>query len=181
MKKVLISLAAIAMMMGFSDDLMAQTSASVNNVPAEATIIKTFTLTQTSKLNFARLASSASQAGTCILKGDQTLAPTNVTVSGGTPTVPVFNVEGGFNSTYVITLPISNITITTGTGGVGKTMTINTFKSYNVGSDIASTNNIRTLSSSGTDQFVVGATLNVGQDQIPGTYTGTFTVSVDYN
>jgi hypothetical protein len=37
-----------------------------------------------------------------------------------------------------------------------------------------------TLSSTGTDSFAVGGTLNIGATQIPGVYTGTFDVTVDY-
>jgi hypothetical protein len=37
-----------------------------------------------------------------------------------------------------------------------------------------------TLSSTGTDSFA-GGTLNIIATQIPGVYTGTFDVTVDYN
>ena len=40
---------------------------------------------------------------------------------------------------------------------------------------------IGTLNASGTDFFAVGGTLNIDADQMVGTYTGSFTVTVAYN
>ena len=70
-------------------------------------------------------------------------------------------------NTYSITLP-SSATLTSG----GDTMTIDTFNH-----DAGGTPTL----SGGSDTFNVGATLNVGATQAGGTYSGTFSVTVNYN
>jgi hypothetical protein len=60
---------------------------------------------------------------------------------------------------------------TTGTGLA--TMTINNLTRFNTAD--------ASIVSTGTDSFAVGGTLNIGATQIPGVYTGTFDVTVDYN
>ena len=44
-----------------------------------------------------------------------------------------------------------------------------------------STNGDHALSALGADVITVGATLSTGTDEIAGTYTGSFTVTVAYN
>jgi hypothetical protein len=72
-------------------------------------------------------------------------------------------------------LPTSDLSsATTGTGLA--TMTINNLKArFNM-----LQMQLQALSSTGTDSFA-GGTLNIGATQIPGVYTGTFDVTVDYN
>jgi hypothetical protein len=71
---------------------------------------------------------------------------------------------------YTIILPAS----TTLTSGGGFTMTVDTFRSNPSGSG---TTNAGTL----TQTLNVGATLHVAANQSPGTYIGTFTVTVNQN
>ena len=85
-----------------------------------------------------------------------------------TVTAAVFEVSGNGNAIYIITLPAS-ATVTSG----ANSMTVDKFKSNPLGTG--------TLDATGNDSFTVGATLNVGASQVAGTYTGTFSVSVDYN
>jgi uncharacterized protein DUF4402 len=79
-----------------------------------------------------------------------------------------FTVSGIALLTYHITLP-SSIALSSG----GSSMTVNTFTSTPSGSG--------TFPLAGTQTLTVGATLQVGAVQAPGTYSGSFNVTVSYN
>ena len=91
----------------------------------------------------------------------------NVDLLGGFPAAAAFDVTGEGASTYSITLP-SSATLSSG----ANTMTVDTFNH-----DAGATPTL----SGGSDTFNVGATLNVGATQASGTYSGTFSVTVNYN
>ena len=116
--------------------------------------------------------SAAGVKGTC---------PTGLTCAG-TATVPLFHVSGANNKAVNITLPSTSSTLTyQGTAPVGftaNTMSVDSFVSNAVNG--TSTNQLL-LDSSGQGTFQVGGTLTVHQDQAPGTYKGTLSVSVAYN
>jgi hypothetical protein len=98
----------------------------------------------------------------------------NLSVQAPTASNAAYNVSGAVNTTYGITLP-STITVTSG----GANMTINSLLARTAS---AGTNGLTgTLSTSGTDNFTVGGTLNVAAGQATGIYTGTFDVTVAYN
>lgn len=88
----------------------------------------------------------------------------------GTVTAASFDVSGGANLTYAITLPL-NCIISSG----GNNMTVDTFTSTP-----ASTG---TLNGIGAQQLQIGATLNIAGAQPSGTYTSgsPFSVTVNYN
>ncbi|MDQ2736172.1 MAG: DUF4402 domain-containing protein [Pseudomonadota bacterium] len=87
---------------------------------------------------------------------------------GSTYSAASFRVSGTSNATYTITLPVDH-TVMLADGG--NTMGLNGFIS------IPPTG---TLSGSGLQTILVGATLAVGNAQAPGNYTGTFSVTVNY-
>ena len=107
------------------------------------------------------------------MSGTVTIAPngsrtsSNVTLWAGSFGSVTFNVSGYSSESYSVTLP-SSATLTSG----GNTMTVDTFTHDAGGSPSLS---------SGSDNFNVGATLNVGATQTGGAYTGTFAVTVGYN
>lgn len=88
----------------------------------------------------------------------------------GTITAASFDVSGGANLTYAITLPL-NCVISSG----GNNMTVDTFTSTPVSTG--------TLNGIGTQQLKIGATLNIAGAQPAGNYTSgsPFTVTVNYN
>ena len=106
--------------------------------------------------------------------GTVTVAPAGVRTSvdvdllGGVPSAASFDVTGEPGQAYSITLP-SSATLTSG----GNTMAVDTF-THDAGVPPK-------LSAGGSDTFNVGATLNVGATQVAGTYSGIFTVTVNYN
>lgn len=89
---------------------------------------------------------------------------------GGISTAAQFTVSGTANATYAITLP-ANGTVTLSSGS--NTMAVNNFVSSRNASDA--------LSAGGSQLLSVGATLTVGNAQAPGSYTGSFPVTVSYN
>jgi hypothetical protein len=90
-----------------------------------------------------------------------------VTDGTNSPTSGVFTVTGAAGIGFSITLP-ATATITSGVN----TMTVNAFTSTPSGTG--------TLVA-GTATVNVGATLNVAANQVAGSYTGTYPVTVNYN
>jgi hypothetical protein len=123
-------------------------------------------------LGFGFVVASAT-AGTVVIGTDDSRSCTGgaTCVGGGAASAADFTVSGQANYTYTITLP-SSATLSNDEGEPS-TMTVDSFTS--------SPATTGTLDSSGTQAPKVGATLEVGADQVADTYTGTFDVSVDYN
>ena len=82
-----------------------------------------------------------------------------------------FTVSGDANATYTIQLPGNDFVKLSGPGG---DMFINEFTGSPSGA-------AGQLSAGGSQSLSVGGTLNVASGQSPGEYSGSFTVTVDYN
>ncbi|MES2140859.1 MAG: DUF4402 domain-containing protein [Bacteroidota bacterium] len=128
-------------------------------------------ITKTVDMSFGNIA--------VISPGTVVLDPSGSRVGTGGVTLPAiagsimaasFDITGGPNLTYAITLPL-NCIISSG----GNNMTIDTFTSTPSATG--------TLSGVGTQQLKIGATLNIGGAQAPGNYMSgaPFTITVNYN
>lgn len=112
--------------------------------------------------------------------GSPIIDPNRILIAGASQNAKASGctVTGDVAATYNVVLPSS----TTLTNSAGKTMTLDTFT---ITSDGDSNPYSRLLRNDGTglglDAFGVGAKLNVGADQSPGSYSGTYIVSVQYN
>lgn len=171
MKKQLLSLVAIFMIAGISNNLMAQETASAS---ASATIVAPITITYVDDLEFGNLAVQNATGGTVVMAPAGTRTRTaGVTLPGttGTFNAAEFTVGGTTGYTYTITLPSTDYTITRVSGS--ETMIVNAFTSSPTG----------TGTLGGSETLTVGATLNVSANQAPGTYTNAtkFDVTVNYN
>ncbi|WP_417545413.1 DUF4402 domain-containing protein [Marinobacter sp.] len=98
--------------------------------------------------------------------------------SGGVMLIPSsmstaaqYTVSGDPNATYTIQLPTNDYVKLT---GPGVDMVLNAFTSSPSGA-------AGQLDAGGSQTLSVGATLSVGSGQIPGDYSGSFTVIVNYN
>jgi hypothetical protein len=171
MKKVIIFLVAVG---GFAVSSFGQASVTAN-APATANIVTPLGITKTVDMNFGNIAVNAN-AGTVILSTTNTRTVTGgITLPGtaGTVAAAQFSVTGQNGYTYSITMPSSALTLTRTSGS--ETMTVDTWVN-NVGPT-------GTLSVSGAQTIIVGATLNVGGSQVAGEYKNTtgFPITVNYN
>ncbi len=143
---------------------------------ATATILQQISVTSDRNLSFGAIAPGTS-AGDVVVNNAGTRTSCGVTASTGvcigTTTSANFNISGSAGNTVAITLPAAattfTLTNTTGTGA--ETMTL---KSMTGSATTA------TLSASGAASFTMGGTLAVGANQVAGDYSGTFTVTVQY-
>jgi len=160
-KLAALSLAA-AIVPAFTVDALAA-DATAN---ASADVIQAIAVTKDADLGFGSIVSDATNADTVDIAttGTRTCG-VNLTCTGAT-TAAAFTVAGAASQAFAVTLP-ANATLSSG----GNSMTVDGFV------DDAGTN----LDGSGAAAFAVGATLNVGANQVAGNYTGTFDVTVDYN
>jgi Mat/Ecp fimbriae major subunit len=156
--------AAIAAAAGMATSVQAATT----NAGASAIILAPVQLTKTADLNFAVVLPGTS-ADTVAVSATGVRTCGAALVCSGTVAAAAFDIAGSGGYAYAITLPAS-ITLSSG----ANSMTVNSFTSSKTG-------NAGTLAAGGTDNFSVGATLNVGAGQAAGTYNGTFAVTVDYN
>jgi hypothetical protein len=186
-----ITLLAIFAIAAFSNNANAQTTntQSTANTNASAKLIKVMSVANadTDGLDFGTIVLTGSGAGTVTMaavNANRTYGTDNAAAVGATqsPNTAKYDVTGTPSETYALTLPnsVALTTATTATGVTSETaMTITDLKArFNTAGADAITS---TLSSTGTDSFAVGGTLNIKAAQIPGVYTGTFNVTVDYN
>lgn len=152
-----------------------QSHAATAQAVTNATVVLPLTITKTVNLNFGKFMSgAAAAAGTVVVGTDNAQSVTGgVTTTAGlgaTATAATFTVTGEPSSTYALTYPAQ-----TALTGTGSPMTISTFSpAVDVGS-------VGTFDGTGTQELIVGATLNVGANQTAGSYTGTLDVAVNYN
>lgn len=145
------------------------TSADVN---ASATVVRTLAVTATTELSFGTFA-AGNAAGTLTLSatgnrnstGGVTLVATN---PGSHATVTLGGTPG---TSYSVLLP-TTVQLTAASGSA--TMTLGGFTTTLTGLQ-------GSLTTSGTGSFGIGGTLSVNANQAIGTYSGNFTVTLNYN
>ena len=143
-------------------------AAASDTATAEAEILEALTLTSDgSSLDFGQIAVNG--AGTVVVdpvSGAVTTCTANL-VCAGTSSFAHFDVTGSADAVVYVTVPSSALTITE-VGG--DTMTVSNFTSDTPTATL----------SGGSSYFDIGGQLNVSATQVAGTYTGTFSVSVEY-
>ena len=130
------------------------------------TIAAPISISSSGDMDFGTMVTTGTAGTVTVTPAGARTCSAEVDCLGGFPAA-AFDVTGEAANTYSITLP-SSATLTSG----GDTMTIDTFTD-----DAGATPTL----SGGSDTFNVGATLNVGATQASGTYSGTFSVTVNYN
>jgi hypothetical protein len=178
------------------DELTAQTASARIVAPL------ILSLTANSKLDFGTLVkTSISADGTAVL--DPISATSSLrtltglgalgTIGGNTGSVPEYTLSGEVGLTYKISLPTTAIVVTNtvlagGTAAANEMMNVTAF-TYAFSAGGLATPNAATLIAAGTptsltiasaNTFQVGATLTVDKGQSTGTYTGEYTISVQY-
>jgi len=152
--------------------LSAQVSSTATSIGIDAKVLAPITIENTGStpINFGTLSRSS-------LEGTVTVSAEGVrTADGGVSVLTSsdfsaapFGVTGDNSAAFSITLPANGTVELTRSGGSEK-MAVDDFDH----------NSTLTLSASGTATFNVGATLTVNADQVPGEYSGSFSVTVAY-
>lgn len=176
MKKSIIIQLIFCMMALFP--FLANGQAPTENTAAGAKIIASIALTEVQPMHFGTMTVQAGQGGTCVISPAGVRSRTGgVTLSNLAPTMSLatYSVTGEPGKSYSITLP-ATITVTS----APFSMTVSNLLAKPA-SGAASFNATGTIGSGGSEQFTIGATLNVAAGQEEGLYTGTFAITVTYN
>lgn len=123
----------------------------------------------TQQLSFGKFVAGAGTV-TVHPSGARSVAGSVVALDGDPGQAAQFTVSGDAAASYALTLP-----------GNGIVMLSNGSSSMPVNGFASSPPSGGTLSGDGTRIVTVGATLEVGNGQPPGAYSGSFTVIVEYN
>lgn len=173
MKKFIISLLIVAAFVAIPVSVFAQFSANDDGT-ARARIVTPISITNVDDLDFGSILTTV--AGTVIVNPDAagTLNALSTLTPGSETASAQFNVVGSPNATYTVTLPgVLTLAPALGTGVNTTVITVDPFSSS------VTTNGL--LSASGTQTIYIGGTLNVPVSPMADNYTGSFTVTVDYN
>lgn len=166
----LVSAIALMLTVAVSGPAAAQSNTATTSAGAAAEVVTAIAITKTKDLNFGDVV-SGSTAGTVVITPQAVRSATGGATLGNTggASNAEFTVNGDAGANYSITLPSTDVTLTSGMNS----MAVNVFTSSPSGTG--------TLSGGGEQTLKVGATLNVGASQPSGTYTGSFDVTVTYN
>ena len=143
------------------------------SVSATANVASPLSITAATALGFGSFVADVA-AGTVIIAPQSTgfrSKTGNISLLDSGPGAPsTVSVAGAPNMTFSVNLPTGTVSLA---GPNSSVMTMSSFTSSLGGAK-------GTIGGGGTASFLVGATLNVGASQVPGAYTGTFTVTVSY-
>ena len=138
---------------------------------SEAVVVRPLTLVAVRPLSFGNLIAGATPGTATVDEYTEARTVTGgVTQAGGTISAARFTGLTSGNSHLKIDIPNGSITLTHTNGTT--TMTADTFELNGDKNDWVGPNEVF--------EFQVGARLLVGANQLPGTYTGTFDVTVTY-
>lgn len=144
-------------------------AAATATATATAEVLTSLTLTADSSLQFGQIA--ANTGGTLLINADSTVSATGSLVSAGTRSPASFTVTGSPSAMVVVSLPTAATTLTR--SGGSETMALDGFNSNPNGA-------FQLDAATGQGTFSVGGMLHVAASQVPGTYSGTFNVAVEY-
>lgn len=144
--------------------------AASESAAVSANIVVAITLANRNGMVFGDIA-AGDTAGTVVLDpGGSRQTTGGAKINSTVASVPaVFDVEGLSNANYSITLPDA-VTLS---GPGGDSMVVDSFTSFPQGTGLTGI--------SGQQSLFVGATLNVDGNQTFGSYTGTMSVTIEYN
>jgi hypothetical protein len=148
---------------------------------ARAVIVANLSFFKVDDLDFGKIVAGTT-AGTVVVSPTGTRTATGGVRLASSTTVKAakFAGKGSFNQS--LTIAVTSNTVTLNRAGGGDTMTMDTFIIGSTPTIQLSTTpqSFRIGTTSGIFQFPVGATLRVKASQTPGIYTGTFTISLQY-
>jgi hypothetical protein len=172
-RKLLTVLMATAVL-GFGGYTLNASAASVTG-NGTAVIYTTLSIVQDTTMDFGEIAPAAAGDTVTLDTADGVTAGSVDTFLTGVAASGQFTVTGEGGLTYAITLP-GSFTLT-------HTNTVNTMTVNALATSVVSPRTIPGALGSApntTDTFTVGADLTVSAGQLPGTYSGTYAMQVDY-
>ena len=160
-----------AMLLACASATPALAATPVMNATATTAILLPVNVIKRYDLDFGYVAAGTS-AGTVVIdpETDTTSATGGAILLGGNPHAAAFIGAAGSSSVVIIRIPKQPITLTR-SGGT-QTMTVSNFTLQGLDK--------RAVAKAVAFEFRVGGTLNVGANQMEGTYVGTFDVTVQY-
>jgi hypothetical protein len=165
-RKLLATAAAASLVMLGSSNAFAASATGTAN----ATIVAPLSISETTEMSFGDISPDADTATTVQLDdAGNVSSPDGAGLAGGTVDSGLFTVSGFGALTFDITLPANGVVTLT---GPGPAMAVDNFVDSGGGSG--------TLAA-GIATFTVGADLSVGANQTAGAYSGSYTVTVNYN
>ena len=168
---------ALAILMGGA--MTSPVQADTRPMEAQVAVVRPLSFIKVEDLYFGRVLAS-NTAGTVTLAPDGTRTTTGgATLAGSWPSqVARFAGDGTQNQMVNVSIGANSIFIT----GPGTRMRVRNFVIGSVPVNNLSTTPIqlRLSAAPGTFNFPVGATLEVGANQAPGRYTGTWTITLNY-
>lgn len=145
---------------------------------AEVTIVRPLSFVIDDNLDFGTVVRSAT-AGTVTIAPDGTRTQTGgATLANGTHKPASFAGQGTFNQRVDISLGSNSILLT----GPGASMRVRNFVIGSTPTAVLTTAPLRfrIAAATGVFAFPIGATLEVGANQAPGQYTGTWSITLNY-
>ena len=164
-----------------------QASAATATATATAKIVKPLVMTGGGTLAFGQLitpsAATFSNTFTIAAAATQTgtYCQTGFTCSG-TPSAALFNLQGTNNTPLNLTVPLTVTMTNTSWGGPAPIPTVTLTTSNSIAANNGTGVYVMTLPNSGSPgkDFYVGGSMTVTQASEGGSYSGTFTVTADY-
>jgi hypothetical protein len=144
-------------------------STATGSATAKVSVLSPIAITTLGSLDFGDVVPGAT-SGTVVMAPGGTRAASGGGATLGTSAegrAAIFTVTGASGYSYGVALP-NSIVLASGTD----TMTVDTFRSDPSGAGALT---------DGAQALGVGATLNVGANQVAGSYSGSFDVTVAYN
>lgn len=171
MKRFFVSIFIIVFCLGLPNNVKGQASSTAANIGIDANVIAPITIINTgpTKLNFGTVIRSSAEGTVVVTPDAQRSFTGGASVLSNSSFSPApFSASGENNSSFTITLPITDVLLTRENGT--ETMVVNEFTH----------NSALALSPLGVATFSVGATLNLAIDQVSGEYHGAFSVTINY-
>jgi hypothetical protein len=160
--------------------LAAPSDKATGSAGANVIVVTRLSFIKIADLDFGRLIPGTT-AGTVIVATDGTRTATGGVKLASGPSQPArFAGYGQYNNTVAISINAPTRTMTR--AGGTETMTFDTFVIGSTPEAVLSTAplSFRIGATNGQFNFPVGATLRVKANQTPGLYTGTFTLTLEY-
>ena len=180
-------IAALAALIAFGS-APAAAQAATTTATVKAAVLKPITLTGGGTLDLGTILtpSAATFSGTFTVAAASAQTGT-FCASGfscsGTPAAAIFNIQGTKNNNVGVNIPLTvtlSLTGYTG-GGPTPTMTLNTTNSLSANNGTGSyTIQLPNSGTPGLD-FYIGGSMTITQATVSGNYSGTITVTADYN